>query len=241
MAEKDMIKQVIRSALALLYPMRARCLGCGDMTGNEHEDFLCDRCRRKMDRLRGLYEAPLAVDSPLRRAVAPYPYLAPIRGVIQAFKFSSLPTLCEPLSRDLCRLLKERALTGYDCVAPVPLHPRREYQRGYNQSLLLVERVAGELSLPVYTGLVRTRFTRQQAQLSAVERRKNLQRAFACKQPLAARHVLLIDDVFTTGSTAEGCALALRAAGARTVDVCTIAQAGSKTGENGVLPGRQPF
>lgn len=222
-----MIRQVVNTALGLLYPGRARCLGCGDMTGNAHDDFLCDRCRRKMDRLFDLYEAPRAQDSCIRRAFAPYPYIAPIRGVIRAFKFNSLPTLCEPLGDDLCRLLVTHSLTKYDCVAPVPLHRRREYERGYNQSLLLAEHIAEDLKIPVCTSLRRTRSTRQQAMLSASERRRNLKNAFTCEHSVTAKRVLLVDDVLTTGSTAESCAQALIAGGALQVDVCTIALAGA--------------
>ena len=221
-----MIKKVYNCVLGLLYPARARCLGCGDMTGNQREDFLCDRCRERMDRLFDLYEAGGADMPGIRRAFAPYPYVPPIRGVIQAFKFSSLPALAEPLADDLCRLLATHELTGYNCVVPVPLHRKREYQRGYNQALLLAEAIAEELKAPVFTDLKRIRSTRQQAMLSAAERRRNLQNAFECQRPLPGRRVLLIDDVLTTGSTAASCAQALLAGGATYVDVCTIAIAG---------------
>ena len=221
-----MIKKVFNRVLGLLYPTRARCLGCGDMTGNQHEDFLCDRCREKMDRLFDLYEAGGADMPGVRRAFAAYPYVPPVKGVIHAFKFSSLPTLAEPLADDLCRLLVTHELTDYDCAAPVPLHRKREYQRGYNQSLLLAEAIAEELKIPVFTDLKRIRSTKQQAMLSTAERRKNLQNAFECKKPLPGPRVLLVDDVLTTGSTAASCAQALLAGGAAFVDVCTIAMAG---------------
>lgn len=228
-----MIKRVWNGLLGLLFPSRARCLGCGDLTGNLHEDFLCDRCREKMDSLFALYEADDAQKMGLRRAFAPYPYQPPVKGVIRAFKFASLPTLAEPLSDEMCRLLVAQGLTGYDCVAPVPLHRKREYERGYNQSLLLAQSIAEQLKLPVYTDLRRTRSTRQQAMLSSSERRKNLQNAFACKTPVPGPRVLLVDDVLTTGSTAASCAQALREGGARQVDACTIALAGVKRQRTG--------
>ena len=114
-------------------------------------------------------------------------------------------------------------LDGADCVVPVPLHRSRRRERGFNQAADL----ARHLRLPVVEALARVRPTPPQAQLTAAERRRNLDDAFA---PSSAAHrlggatVVLIDDVSTTGATLDGCALALRRAGIADVRALTAAR-----------------
>jgi ComF family protein len=111
----------------------------------------------------------------------------------------------------------------------VPLHRERERQRGFNQSADLAARLARETGAPVSPALRRLRNTPAQAGLTAMERRVNLQGAFALderwRRRVAQRHVALVDDVYTTGSTAAACAAVLRAAGARRVDFWAVARA----------------
>jgi len=116
----------------------------------------------------------------------------------------------------------------YDRVIPVPLHPSRLRQRGYNQSLLLAREVSQKYLIPLdFTSLRRVRPTPPQTQLSGAERRKNIRGAFAVQnpEPLAKASILLIDDVFTTGATVEECSKILLRAGAKRVDVLTLARA----------------
>ena len=107
--------------------------------------------------------------------------------------------------------------TGIELVVPVPMHPRRRRRRGFNHSELLARGVAEKLNLPYADALVRTRHTVQQSVLEGAARRTNLRNAFECRVDLTGRRVLLVDDVYTTGTTARECAKALRKAGARNV------------------------
>jgi ComF family protein len=114
-----------------------------------------------------------------------------------------------------------------DLVLPVPLHPSRERQRGYNQAALLA-RQFGQLSgIPVAENvIVRVRPTISQMTLDAEARRRNVMGAFQCiDRQIEEGHLLLVDDVCTTGSTLDACACALYEAGAASVQALTLARA----------------
>ncbi len=114
-----------------------------------------------------------------------------------------------------------------DIIVPVPLHKERRRHRGFNQAALLAHELSGPVGLPVdETTLVRHRATASQVGLDVEARRKNVRDAFRCStHRLADRRVLLIDDICTTGSTLEACAVALREGGATRVNALTLARA----------------
>ena len=100
-----------------------------------------------------------------------------------------------------------------DCLIPVPLHRRRKWQRGYNQSELLCKAMAEVLHKPVVTGnLIRRRYTTSQTRKNRQDRMDNMKEVFAVRHPerLVDRHILLVDDIITTGATIENCYFALR-------------------------------
>ena len=108
---------------------------------------------------------------------------------------------------------------------PVPLARGRERERGFNQAALVAERLALALGVPLRARwLVRARATRPQTDLGAAERRANVRGAFAADTSVAGRHVVVVDDVLTTGATAAECARTLRAAGAARVGVLAVAR-----------------
>jgi ComF family protein len=112
-----------------------------------------------------------------------------------------------------------------DALVPVPLAPARERERGFNQAALVADELARALGRPVRRRwLRRARPTRPQSDLSAAERWANVRNAFQAAPAVAGHHVLVVDDVLTTGATAAECARALRAAGARAVSVVTVAR-----------------
>ncbi|MCS6294151.1 MAG: ComF family protein [Nitrospira sp.] len=164
-----------------------------------------------------------------------YPYLPPLQDAICLFKYRGKVSLAKPLGQLMIKGLP--ASLGADLVIPVPLHPTRLREREFNQSLLLADQVATHLHLPLsFTNLVRTVPSEPQSTLSRKERMKNLRRAFAVRQPqlIARKRILLIDDVFTTGTTVNECAKVLRKAGAEAVLVLTLA----RTIESSVVPDR---
>ncbi len=131
-------------------------------------------------------------------------------------------------SRLLAELLLERlAMTSRpECIIAVPLHPKRLRKRGFNQSHELGKIIAARLQLPLVSHVVtRTRDTPQQTGLDANQRRKNIRGAFTVTMPLQYKHIALIDDVVTTGSTVNELARVLKKAGVETVSVWSIARA----------------
>jgi ComF family protein len=120
-----------------------------------------------------------------------------------------------------------RLVVGSDVLVPVPLHPRRLRERGFNQSALLAREIGRRTGRPCGDGaLVRRKDTPSQAGLSAAARRRNVEGAFAVRRRglVAGRVVTLVDDVFTTGATAYACARVLEAGGAREVRLLSVAQ-----------------
>jgi ComF family protein len=113
-----------------------------------------------------------------------------------------------------------------DVVVPVPLHPARLAERGYNQAALLGAAAAAELGVPLLArGLARTRDTPQQARLDRAARRANVAGAFRARARLRGKRVVLVDDVATTGSTLAACTRALLDAGAASVTALVVARA----------------
>lgn len=158
------------------------------------------------------------------------PYRHPLlRAVVDALKYDGIQDLAVPLGAHLAQNLKPliEKTTGHELtIIPIPLHPKRLRERGYNQSELLARATARELQLPVRETLIRVRPTAQQVKLPREERLRNVENAFAVlpNTALKGKTVLLIDDVITTGATMRDAARALRHAGAREVWAAAVAQ-----------------
>jgi len=153
----------------------------------------------------------------------------PGRNLIHAFKYTNKIHLRRPLA-----LLTARSLADFvaSCdpglIVPVPLHVRRLRGRGFNQAILLGEVLAREWGIPLHRQLMqRIRWTEPQINLTAEQRRDNVKGAFSVRDAaaVAGKRVLLVDDVFTTGSTVEECAKMLKKSGAGHVAVVTVARA----------------
>lgn len=153
-------------------------------------------------------------------------YEGPIRAAIQALKYRRRRALAEPLGGLLATQGAGDPALRATCVVPVPLHPSRLAARGFNQADLLARPVAVRLGLPcVPDALRRIRQESPQAESDAVSRRTNVLRAFAPGPARPWGTVLLVDDVFSTGSTVSACADVLLEAGASRVVVLTLARA----------------
>lgn len=147
-------------------------------------------------------------------------YCPPLNHLVQRFKFNATVALAPALARLL--LLKVLATRSQkaDCIVSVPLHSRRAWRRGFNQSDLLASRLARWLQCDYFPrGIRRIRATPTQIQLTARMRRNNLKGAFRVDFPVAGRHIIIVDDVVTTGSTVAEIARLLKKQGAATIQV----------------------
>ena len=231
----------VTAALDLVFP--PLCPVCDGMLGAGRRDPLCGACWDAFERIAPPWcrccGAPLGIEGlcgacrgrrprfAYARAAVLYGDL--VREAIHAFKFGGRRGLANPLG-DLLAGLGLSALPGAapDALVPVPLHPRRARDRGYDQALLLARRLERTWGVPVVADvLVRAVPTQPQTDLDAAARRRNVRGAFAVRRPekIAGLHVVLVDDVLTTGATAGECARALYGAGAAAVGVLTVARA----------------
>jgi ComF family protein len=150
-------------------------------------------------------------------------YEGTLRELIHLYKYGRMRPLAKPLGDMLARALpRDRQI---DAVVAVPLHWRRKWDRGFNQSELLAQSIARRCGVKVLHPVRRRRATRAQAGLSNAGRRQNVSGAFIGKAGAAkGMSILLIDDVMTTGATASACAHALKRAGAQSVALLTLAR-----------------
>lgn len=186
---------------------------------------ICDRCGDPLPRSDGQC-ANCSGESAVTRARAIGEYEGALREIIHALKYSGRVSLARPLAERMRRRGQE-LLDDVDCVVPVPLHWRREYQRGFNQA----REIARHLGPPVIEALERRRHTRAQVELAADQRHSNVAQAFALRRfqiRISGMRVVIVDDVSTTGATLESCANVLKAAGVKQIVALTAARVVSR-------------
>jgi ComF family protein len=215
---KPVASLALETMLAVLAP--PRCAACDESA--RRLAVFCRSCARTAAKAPGEGEPSFAA----------LVYGGAVARAIARMKYEARPDLARPLGDLLWRALAPRmaSLRGA-VVVPVPLHPSRLAERGYNQSALLARRVAKHLGAPFAPrALARTRQTQQQAALDRAARVKNVAGAFEARGGLCGEHVrgrvvLLVDDVATTGATLDACERALLGAGAADVQRAVLASA----------------
>ena len=194
------------------------CAFCG---AKQHNRPVCDACSADLPRIAGncLYDqAPFVV------VVVPFDYAFPVDAAIKAFKFHRklfyAPAFAYLLGPALAALPDD-----VDAVLPVPLHWRRHALRGFNQAAEIARPIRVATGLPLVRNVFRRRATPYQSMLAAAHRRRNLRAAFRVRGKLACKHLLIVDDVITTGETCRQLAHAVLQAGVEKVSVLAIARA----------------
>lgn len=226
------LRQLWAGFTHLLYP--ELCVGCGGDLPASAICF-CMRCRAKLapsdmflqqdnefvERLWGRIN--------IESGAAAYYYTrnSPIRMAIHDLKYKNKPDIGVALGRAFGQSLKTSPLfKGVDGIVPVPLHPRKERLRGYNQSVMFAKGVSEGMEIPVWGKvLVRRAFTETQTKKKRMDRFQNVGEVFAVEQPqlVEGKHLLLVDDVLTTGATLEVCGQALLAVKGTRLSCATIA------------------
>lgn len=197
-----------------------QCARCGrhipsEAIDGELPDYTCGQCRVRSRipwiRLRSLFR-----------------YQTPLREIIHQFKFYGLESIGVELAERFAPHVVELAvMQDYDAVVPVPTHPWRLLERGFNPAAAFAHAAARALEIPCLEGgLRKLRQTPPQSRLDSDDRRRNLRDVFAARAELVkGKRLLLVDDVITTGATVDECARALGRGGAREVGVITLARA----------------
>jgi competence protein ComFC len=235
--------ELFQAAVSLLYP--ATCTICGKNV--RAGEYLCNGCETKVVRIvapfcetcsepfEGSITSAFTCANCAHRtiyfdaAVAAYRGRGIVREIIHQFKYARQIHLRHLIARWLRTALDDERLRDYqfDVVVPVPLHPARQRERGFNQASLLAELLSAQTAIRSKPVLERIRYTTTQTALDRSERMENLHNAFRLRKNTDMRglRVLLIDDVLTTGSTLSECARVLKRAGAISVHAATAARA----------------
>lgn len=233
------LRHLLDPLLAALFP--SSCSACGQLVSRPRRGPLCDDCWRSLPRHRGtmcLCGRPISQGQTCahcRRGLTPFatgfslgPYSGGLRVAVHELKYRGRRHVAARLVEQMWAAgAAERIDVPNAVVVPVPLHPRRRRERGFNQAELLARALASRCDLPVVAdALVRRKDTPPQTALSAAQRRGNVQGAFAVRRraAIAGRTIILVDDVFTTGATAMACARLLRRSGAAEVRLITAAR-----------------
>ena len=236
-----LIQHLITSIKAALMPRR--CVFCG-VIASDDERFVCVECNTDLPWIGNCCEfcampvvsaLPAGVPcadcqrdaSPFTVTRAPLHYSFPVDAAIKAFKFHR-KLHYQPAFSDFLLRASARLPADIDAILPVPLHRWRRMRRGFNQAAELAGPVQKRLQLPLLDNVVRAIPTPYQSGLDAVERRRNLTSAFRVRGSITASHVLIIDDVITTGETCRQLAAVLFDSGVAKVSVLAVARASKR-------------
>lgn len=202
------------------------CQGCFDEL--PHNTHACRQCALPLpkdhcgDLLCGACQSS---PPPFDSGFSAFLYQEPIRRMVSRFKFHEDLTHGHLLGQLLAQSIEAAEIPLPDLLIPVPLHSSRIRERGFNQALELCRPISRQLGIPIeYRSCIRSKATPHQADLKLKERKKNLRGAFRVIRPIKAKHVAVIDDVMTTGSTLRAVSTILKRHGVERVSVWSVAR-----------------
>ncbi|HET8710286.1 MAG TPA: ComF family protein [Spongiibacteraceae bacterium] len=220
--------------LTRFFHVSRHCVFCGTTS----PDDICVGCAAELPYIENCCQQcgiPMSHDSlcgdcliappQFARCLAPLRYEVPISHLVGSFKYRGNFNHGRILSQLLIERLRQESTITVDALIPVPLHWRRRWSRGFNQSEIVADELSRAFGLQVQTRwLRRIRGGTPQQRLDADARQKNLRDAFACSHEIEGRHLAVIDDVVTTGATANAIARILRESGAASVQIWALAR-----------------
>lgn len=210
-------KIVCHSCMESIKPHRfSFCVCCGRFFDYLGELHLCSHCQENLP--------PFSFHRSCGR------YQGKLKDIILLYKYRKFRVLGKELARFVCRTLgrDEELWRGLEAIVPVPLHPKKHKKRGFNQSKIIAEELAKEKGVEfIEKTLVKIKNTPPQTSLVRAEREKNVRRTFRIikTEKIEGKTVLLVDDVYTTGSTIRECCAVLKKGGAEEIRAITLAQA----------------
>lgn len=225
----------------LLYPSGIKCVICGDELSSSSRYAICDgcepsynvkyceRCGRAMKNAASFCEDCKNYPRTFDFARAPFVYEGNVKKPVYKFKYGGGKYLADVMCEFMADTYYESGFEA-DCVCYVPMYPTAELKRGYNQAKLLAYRLSELISVPVCDALVKVKDLTHLAKMSREERAEAIEKAFAVTDGslVYGKNVLLVDDVFTTGSTSGDCSRALRGARCGKIMVLSFATARMK-------------
>ena len=217
---------LLEKLIRLIYP--AKCMVCDAVLNEDTYLYLCDPCKKNLPRCQKGF-VKISQMPYLDGVFAAFYYREGIKSAIQSMKFKSYPRLAQTMGSLVCEeLFKYNPIPDFDFLVPVPMHPKKKRQRGYNQAELVANEAAHILNKEVHTDiLLKVRNTTAQSRLKREDRLKNLESAFMINYSIIKnnrnKRVLLLDDVLTTGTTVNTCAKILKENGFSSVYALVIA------------------
>ena len=236
---KAFIDKKIRAPLieALNWLVPKRCLACGvEIEANAHpccdacystlpfQSGCCQRCGQVFAADKDYCGRCLSATPPFDACFCAFRYESPIKEQIQSFKYSEKPELANTIAKLLYAEIISNQLELPDLLIPVPVHISRLRERGYNQAWLITRHLAKLIDTPCSNTIIeKHKLTPAQATLSLAARKKNNRGSFRLKSPTSVRSIAIVDDVFTTGSTAAEIAKILKRNGLEYVQIWGVA------------------
>lgn len=189
----------------LPYIGQLRCMKCGKQLSKEEEEYCLD-CQKK--------------EHIFKQGIALWSYHKEVKNSVYRFKYKNKREYASAYANEISGIYKKMIFCwGIQAIIPIPLYEKKKKKRGYNQAEDLARELGKRLNLPIYTDiLVRIRNTKPQKQLNDRERQKNLKKAFkVCPNSIKLSRVAIVDDIYTTGITADEAATCLLDAGVKEV------------------------